>query len=152
MGHGSHVSGIAAGNYGASSSEAPRGALLSGMAPRARIASYKVSHLVLVVWSVRGSCERCKFVCRKRSRDIAVQRMWCCCVYVFGCSFYICQLQEPCTGLRVTLPSLDFRPSTSRAGAPCRQYRPSVQSDRVFTPDFLQCSRCPRRLVGGRRE
>jgi subtilisin family serine protease len=42
-GHGTHVAAIAAGNYGAESPGTPRGAVLSGMAPRARIAVYKVS-------------------------------------------------------------------------------------------------------------
>lgn len=41
-GHGTHTAATAAGNYGAVSPFTPPGALLSGMAPRARIAVYKV--------------------------------------------------------------------------------------------------------------
>ena len=45
-GHGSHTSGIAAGNYGAPAPYYAKESLLSGMAPRARLAVYKVSMLV----------------------------------------------------------------------------------------------------------
>jgi subtilisin family serine protease len=41
-GHGTHVSGTAAGNYGVAAPYTPPGALLSGAAPRARLAVYKV--------------------------------------------------------------------------------------------------------------
>jgi hypothetical protein len=44
-GHGSHTASTAAGNYGDTSDEAPAGALLSGVAPRARLAIYKVWEL-----------------------------------------------------------------------------------------------------------
>lgn len=40
-GHGSHTASTAAGNYGDTSNQAPSGAVLSGMAPRARLAIYK---------------------------------------------------------------------------------------------------------------
>lgn len=40
-GHGSHTASTAAGNYGDTSTQAPAGAVLSGMAPRARLAIYK---------------------------------------------------------------------------------------------------------------
>jgi subtilisin family serine protease len=61
IGHGSHVAGIAAGNYGASSLLAPfPGALLSGMAPRARIAAYKV-----------GQCAGCTFSGPRENKGLA---------------------------------------------------------------------------------
>lgn len=41
-GHGTHVSSTAAGNYGVQAPYTPAGALLSGTAPRARLAVYKV--------------------------------------------------------------------------------------------------------------
>jgi hypothetical protein len=51
-GHGSHTAATAAGNYGAQPPFTPRGALLSGMAPRARLAIYKVSTFCFK-WSVK---------------------------------------------------------------------------------------------------
>lgn len=46
-GHGTHVAGTAVGNYGiVPSSGAPDGAVISGIAPRARLAVYKVGSAV----------------------------------------------------------------------------------------------------------
>lgn len=42
-GHGTHCAGTAAGNYGVETSITPSGALLSGVAPRARLVAYKVN-------------------------------------------------------------------------------------------------------------
>ena len=41
-GHGTHTAGTAGGNYGVQTPYTPSDALLSGMAPRARLAIYKV--------------------------------------------------------------------------------------------------------------
>lgn len=52
-GHGSHTAAIAAGNYGTQAHFTPKGAVLSGMAPRARLAIYKVSITTsCVVWTL----------------------------------------------------------------------------------------------------
>jgi len=41
-GHGTHVASIAAGNYGVATPKSPASSVISGMAPRARLAIYKV--------------------------------------------------------------------------------------------------------------
>lgn len=41
-GHGTHTAATAGGNYGPTTSEVPTGMAMSGMAPRARLAVYKV--------------------------------------------------------------------------------------------------------------
>lgn len=46
-GHGSHCAGIAGGNFGVQTPYPPQEVLLSGMAPRARLAIYKVSDNIL---------------------------------------------------------------------------------------------------------